>query len=274
MVGLAVCDLRRGISILPDGFDSPPVSIPTAAGFGLPYGLSRLPDGRLLTADQKHSRIIAVAEDGSNWESFGALGNGIGQFNQPMGVTVSEEGRIFVADTGNYRIVALDSMTGGGWQAYGRKTTAGDTGAGTFAWPIDVRHGPDGLVVADPRAARVVKLAQLADAWWDASPQGAFANPVTVGVLSDGTIVVGELAREGLSLMATPSSGVSGNIADPLLRFPSAIAVGDADEIMVCCLPTLALCSVVRGAAGWNVSLATRLDGLGLRRPTALYRLP
>jgi hypothetical protein len=191
-----------------------------------------------------------------------------------MGVAVADDGRIFVADTGNCRIVQLDSLDGVGWQSYGRKIASGATGAGTFAYPIAVQHGPNGLVVADPGAARIVQLAELDDASWDESPRGAFANPVSVAILSDGTIVVGDLTREGLALMDAPSTGVVKTISDSLLRYPAAITATGPYALTVCCFPTLALCSVEPEGAGWKVTLDAKLGQLGLRRPTALWQLP
>ncbi|MDX8456566.1 NHL repeat-containing protein [Mesorhizobium sp. VK9D] len=274
MAGLAVSDLRRGISILQANPSDPPADVPAPAGFGLPYGLARLPDGRLLTADRSQSRIIACAEDGTNWESFGSQGAGVGQFQNPMGVAVSDEGRIFVADTGNFRIVAIDAFDGTGWQAYGQKIATGSVGPGRFAGPICIQHGPGGLVVADPAAARIVQLAQLDDAHWDVSSQGTFRNPTAVAVLPDGTIIVGDLTREGLSIMASPSGGITETILGDVLRYPAALAVTGADALAAFFLPTLALCSVVRDASGWNVSLDARLDQVVIRRPTALCQLP
>ncbi|MBD9650315.1 hypothetical protein IB267_18390 [Ensifer sp. ENS09] len=227
-----------------------------------------------MTADRRQSRIIACAEDGTNWESFGSPGAGVGQFQNPMGVAVSEEGQIFVADTGNFRIVAMDAFDGSGWQAYGRKIATGSIGPGRFAGPVSVHHGPGGLVVADPAAARIVQLAQLDDAFWDVSSQGTFRNPAAVAVLCDGTIIVGDLTREGLSIMTSPSGGITEAILGDVLRYPAALAVTGDKAVVAFSLPTLALCSVVRDASGWNVSLDARLDQIGIRRPTALCHLP
>ncbi|XP_078662080.1 protein meiotic P26-like [Branchiostoma floridae x Branchiostoma belcheri] len=45
-----------------------------------------------------------MAMFGTQNKTFGGHGSGTGQFDRPLGVTVSEEGEIFVADTGNQRI--------------------------------------------------------------------------------------------------------------------------------------------------------------------------
>jgi hypothetical protein len=64
---------------------------------------------------------------GSNYASFGTSGSGINQFSNPMGIYGGAD-YLYVADTGNNRIVRIDkaAFDGTGWTAYGTKGFAGE----------------------------------------------------------------------------------------------------------------------------------------------------
>jgi sugar lactone lactonase YvrE len=42
-------------------------------------------------------------------------GNGVNKFNNPNGIFVDTAGKIYIADTGNNRIVRMDDMAGTSW---------------------------------------------------------------------------------------------------------------------------------------------------------------
>ena len=60
---------------------------------------------------------------GENLTMFGTNGRGPNQFNSPDGLRVDSDGRIYVADAMNGRIVRMDDMTGTNWTTFG--TTGG-----------------------------------------------------------------------------------------------------------------------------------------------------
>jgi DNA-binding beta-propeller fold protein YncE len=94
-----------------------------------PRTLAVAPDGRRVIADTGNNRIVVLAPDGTLVQTFGsecrlnegaaggcvdpdgsgprALGDG--QFYEPWGVAVDDEGRIYVADTWNGRIQVFDA---------------------------------------------------------------------------------------------------------------------------------------------------------------------
>lgn len=279
MARLALTDLRRGAVVLPEDPAQAPVPItaqPPGRNPSQPYGVARLPDGRLVFADRAAHRVVAMAEDGSNVASFGALGAGIGGLRLPGGVAVGPDGRIYVADTGNSRIVAVASMAADGWLAYGTKggPTAGNPAIGRFARPVAVAADAAGVVVADPGAARVVRLSSLDDAGWDATAPGQLHGPVGVALLPGGGIVVADLVARRLAFLAAPSAGVTGAVADPLLAGPTAVAAVTDDRLAVCVAPLAAIVTVARAGGAWSVTLDRALGKDGLRRPTALCLLP
>ena len=58
----------------------------------------------VLDCSQDSYQVVILNEEGELIKSFGSVGSEDGQFNEPNGVDVDEEGRIIVADFGNNRI--------------------------------------------------------------------------------------------------------------------------------------------------------------------------
>ena len=52
---------------------------------------------------------------GSGWVTLGSAGHGVKQFSQPCALTIGHNGKIYICDTMNNRIVRIDDITGKGW---------------------------------------------------------------------------------------------------------------------------------------------------------------
>jgi len=95
----------------------------------------------IYVADMGNHRIVRIdnwTASGwvAKWSSFGSLGSGVGQFKLPHDVFVDIQGRIYVADTDNHRIVRMNDMSGTGWTTLG--TGACSTTPGSFCRPVSV----------------------------------------------------------------------------------------------------------------------------------------
>lgn len=130
------------------------------------------PSGELYILDQENHRIRRVGTDGAittfaGTGAFGFAGDGgpatsaqfswqYGESPEPNGgLVVDPSGRLFVADTGNHRIRAIDIATGiiSTYAGTGTAGYAGDGGpaaAAQFDNPTDIEIGPEGdLYVTD-----------------------------------------------------------------------------------------------------------------------------
>ncbi len=146
-----------------------------AAQLGGPSGLAVVSDGSLYIADRLNHRIrkvdgttgiiTTVAGDGTSGDSGDNGQATAAQLNQPIGVAVTSDGTLYIADAFNHRIRKVDGATGiittlagDGTGAYG-----GDNGPATDAqlfYPTGVAVASDGTVyIADWNNHRVRRVA-------------------------------------------------------------------------------------------------------------------
>ena len=91
------------------------------------------PNGDLYLVDGVNSRILVIGSNGSRHFSFGKDGSGNGEFARPLGIDISADGKVFIADTGNHRIQAFD-LTGKFLYQFRVETKPGEKPAD----PVDV----------------------------------------------------------------------------------------------------------------------------------------
>jgi predicted membrane-bound mannosyltransferase/DNA-binding beta-propeller fold protein YncE len=113
-----------------------------------PWGVAVGPDGSVYVSDTWNHRIQKFSEDGQPLTTWGQYGQPLPDdpasksfFWGPRGIAVDSQGRVFLADTGNKRIVVSDSE--------GNFITEFGTGGldpGQFDEPVGVAVAEDGTV--------------------------------------------------------------------------------------------------------------------------------
>lgn len=86
-------------------------------GYGPSQALLR--KKRILSIDSSSNRLTATDNPaGRATREIGSYGSGLGRFMRPQGLALDQEGHIYIADTGNDRIVRIDDPTGAGWTEF------------------------------------------------------------------------------------------------------------------------------------------------------------
>lgn len=88
-------------------------------GIGFPYGLAITPDHHILMADGGFDRVVELDADGKIIEALGSPGHAPGQFAWAHWIALSADGKLFVADTLNWRFqVFVPTQSSGKMASY------------------------------------------------------------------------------------------------------------------------------------------------------------
>lgn len=144
-----------------------------------------------VVSDPRWNRLV-TGEAGRSLRAWDGAGTAVGPLAEPRGMAVDEQGRLYVADTGNDRVVVLQSST-----TFDRIELTPIAVIGGLKGPWDVAHsdagtpfvpGDDVLLVAETGANRVAayaiggaprRVAAIGDL---GSGPGRFAGPMAVAV--------------------------------------------------------------------------------------------
>ncbi len=179
-----------------------------------PRGIAVGPDGNIYVVDSDNHRVQVFDPDGiflrewggqcnlsteqvcADLDGDGPMGPGDGQFQEPWGIAVAEDGRVYVADTWNHRVQVFDSdgsfLTK--WGMYGMVPDADSWG---FYGPRDIAVDDQGRVfVTDTGNKRVMVYDQdgnYLDQWGsDGVMPGYFSEPVGIDLDAEGNIYVAD----------------------------------------------------------------------------------
>ncbi len=160
------------------------------------YGVVPVPPA----PDPYAANTLTLAAD----KMIGSKGSGDGQFNDPKGIALAPDGRIYVSDTRNHRIqrFSADGVFELAWGVFGDVAT-GSGNPGTFNEPWGLAVGPDGSVyVADTWNHRIQKFnadGEFLQMWGYFSQDGtpnAFYGPRSVAVDSQNRVYVSDTGNK------------------------------------------------------------------------------
>jgi sugar lactone lactonase YvrE len=267
-----------------------------AENLNTPSAIAIAPDGTLVVADTGSHTIKRIdAQTGrvtiiAGVENKSGFANGSGVdalFNAPVGVTVGHDGTIYVADTYNDRIRAIDATGNVRTIAGGNEPGFADATSGAearFDTPCGIAVETDGtLVVADTGNNRLRRV-RLDGAVTtiagtgvrndsDGAPLDASFNEPTGVVITDGgTIFVTDaggsnvrVCNFGLLPLVTTLAGradmglLDGTLEHARLNRPSGIAVSPDGTLLIADTGNKLVRAVVRGSDARGVQLTPEM---------------
>jgi DNA-binding beta-propeller fold protein YncE len=92
-------DQGEFLEVLADGNES--------AALNIPYDIAADTKGNLFVVEYGAGRVSKFDGSGKLLGRYGSIGPGEGQFSTPWGLAVDRQSRVYIADTGNRRLVEL-----------------------------------------------------------------------------------------------------------------------------------------------------------------------
>ena len=186
----------------------------------------------VLDWSQDFRRVVILNKEGELIKSFGSRGSEDGQFYEPYGVDVDEEGRIIVADTCNHRIQVFDN-DGSFLCSFGSKGSSD----GQFHEPNSVVVDRDGnIVICDSENHRI----QVMDIEGNfircfgtfGSGDSQLSYPQGVDVDGEGRIVVCEGRNRRVSVFEKDGTFLF-SFGQNHMKFPNGVVIDSFGTIIV-----------------------------------------
>ena len=189
------------------------------------------PDSQLVNVTNDITTLVTGAY--YRLEIIGRFGPGLGDFNKPRGVAITDR-YLYVSDSEHDRVQLFD-LTTSNWTEY-----AAATGA-IFNQPSGIAVDPSGDIwVADANNHRIQRLTVSSGVW---TPYGSFGSgsgqldgPFDLDVDSSGNVYVADYYNHRVQVRTSAGAWftLAGNgTQDGQVRFPTAVAVGPDDHVFI-----------------------------------------
>lgn len=158
---------------------------PTA--FWGPRGLAFDSKGNLFVTDTGNKRVVIFDTDGNYINQFGTVGMQAGEFDEPVGIAISQEDVVYVADTWNQRIQAFMGDSSGNFTPLISWDIVGWYGQSLDNKPFLAIDQRDHIFVSDPEGYRILEFSATGEfsRYWGDYSSGLDGLNLPVGVVVD-----------------------------------------------------------------------------------------
>ncbi len=170
---------------------------PWEARFRHPFGVAAAPDGSVVVADTFSNTVRRVDADGTvTTLAGGPYGQGdlqVGEvtFRRPEAVVVGLDGTVYVADTGNDRVVSIDPSGQARTVAGRRSLGLPPAPAPDLRWPTSLALAGAGTLYITDAASNVVRRVSRGGTSTVFAREPAW-RPVALSLFADGRVLVAE----------------------------------------------------------------------------------
>ena len=183
--------------------------------FNAPRGLAVATDGSFFVADSRNNQIVHFDKDGKFLNSWGwpsgimDINSPDGSFNEPWGVAVGSDGKVYVTDTWNHRIQVFNP-DGSFVTKWGSFTVNGQ---------VDGFWGPRGIAIDQANHVYVTDTGKQRVVVFDSNGNyitqfgsrglelGQLDEPVGLAIASDGRIYIADAWNNRVAIFKPNSDG-------------------------------------------------------------------
>jgi DNA-binding beta-propeller fold protein YncE len=162
-------------------------------------------------ADTGNKRVVVFGPDGSPLGQFGGFGLELGGLDEPVGIAIDRQGRVYVADTWNRRVQVFEEVSQSVWTAVAEWPIEGWFGQSLENKPYLAVSRLGTVCVSDPEGYRVLCFTPEGEfvlGWGGfGSSAGQFASPVGLGFTSTGDLWVVDSGNDRLMRFDLPEAG-------------------------------------------------------------------
>lgn len=149
----------------------------------------------LYITDTGNKRVVVYDKQGNFKRQFGSVGNGQGQFNEPIGLAFGPDGNVYVADLRNHRVEVVDKQG-----KYVKEIAVPTWKEAVLSEPYLAFDPQGNLWVSDSGNGAVLRFdsAGTKIATYNTASGLALLNPIGLTFAQDGTLYIADATKNSI----------------------------------------------------------------------------